>query len=69
MDFLSTILMMAAALFGLNELAAGMEAWWNADSALEAAATIVGAEYPDAAALVASTTDAVRDITEAAESW
>ncbi len=69
MDVLSTIVLAAAAFFGFSELATLVDAWWNGEGALEAAATAVGAEYPEAAALMASTTEAVRGVVEAAPAW
>lgn len=59
MEFVWTIVLAAAAFFGLSELATIFGAWWNGEGALEAAATAVEAEFPEAAALIASTTEAL----------
>ncbi len=69
MDFISTIVLAAAAFFGLGELATIWGAWSSGEGTLEAATAVVGAEYPEAAALVASTTEAVRGVVETAPVW
>ena len=69
MDFLSTIVLAAAAFFGLSELTTILNAWWGGEGALEAATAVVGAEYPEAAALMASTTETVRGAVEAVPAW
>ncbi len=69
MEFVWTIALAAAAFFGLSELTTLVTTWWEGEVALDAAASAIGAEYPEAAALVASTTEAVRAVTEAAEAW
>jgi hypothetical protein len=69
MDFISTFVIGAAALFGFQEMLSIVNAWWEGGSAFDAAATAIGAEFPQAATLVASTTEAIEAAASEAENW
>lgn len=69
MDFVWTIVIAGATLLGLEGFAGSLSAWLQDEDALGAATTLLGATYPEAAAVVASTTDAVFSVTEAAQAW
>lgn len=69
MELVSTIVLAAAAFFGLSELATIVGSWWNGEGALEAARSAIEAEYPQAAALLSSTTEAVQGALEATPAW
>lgn len=69
MDFVWTIVLAAATFLGLDGFASNLSVWLQDEDALGAATSFFGATYPEAAAVMASTTDALRSVTEATEAW
>jgi len=68
MEFLWTAVLAFAALFGLGELMTWFSVVGDGEAALDTVAAVVGSEFPEVAALVASTTDAVSIIASTTES-
>lgn len=59
MEFLWTMILTAAAFFGVTELVTLMNTWFEGEGVLEATIAAVENEYPEMVEFIASTTDAV----------
>ncbi len=69
MDFVWTIALAAATFLGLEGYVSNLSLWLQDEDALGAATALLGNTYPEAAAVVASTTEVVRSVTETAEAF